>query len=193
MLICLCCDWRGVVVFHHALHNNNNNKRQRWPILVCSPKPHTPPSTPPPSPAAAHTLPVSRTPFARPALPTIHTPSSITPHTPPLHRSTIVLHQSTINNHHCSLPPPSCSACKYTEERTNGDKTEVAEVDYEDVTAKHVHKTWSIDCPEPDESSSSSSTSTSSLSDSSFDVSSINGGVRNTISIIAVLLAALLM
>ena len=99
MFVFVLCLW-GVVVFPHALHNSYNNKRQWWPIIVCSPKPHTPPTTPPPFPpaAAAHTLPVSRTPFARPALPTIYTP--------PLHRSTNVLHQSTINTHnHCPLPP----------------------------------------------------------------------------------------
>ena len=56
----------------------------------------------------------------------------------------------------------------------------VAEADLVDVAAKDVHKTCTIDCPEPAECSSSekvSSTSTSSLSDSSFEVSSINGGV----------------
>ena len=50
-----------------------------------------------------------------------------------------------INNQHpqpLPAPFPSCGACKYTEETTNSDKTQVAKVDFEDVTAKHMHKTW---------------------------------------------------
>ena len=148
MLICLCCV---VFVGRGGVPScSPQQQQQQQEAMVANHCVLTKTSHPTFNPSSlscccSHTASVPH-PLCPPCLAN-HPHTIIIHHAPHTHPSASPLNKRAppINNQHPQpLPPPSpsCGACKYTEERTNGDKTQVAEVDFKDVAAKHVHKTW---------------------------------------------------